>query len=119
MSGMSSPRIEELRVRAAPLEMTADQFRSLGHDLVDRVAGFLASIRTYPVTAATSPEEVRVSLDATRVLPEQGRDPGALLREAASLLFEHSYSTAIRVSMATSHRAPIPSVCLQTCWLLP
>src|SRR5437764_14083753 len=90
VNGMSSPRIEELRVRTAPLEMTEDQFRSLGHDLVDRVAGFLSSIRTYPVTAATSPEEVRVSLDATRVLPEQGRDPGALLREAASLLFEHS-----------------------------
>ncbi|MBZ5623783.1 MAG: hypothetical protein LAQ69_34540 [Acidobacteriia bacterium] len=87
---MSSPRIEELRVRTAPLEMTGDQFRSLGHDLVDRVAGFLASIRRYPVTAATSPEEVRASLDAARVLPEQGRDPGALLREAAGLLFEHS-----------------------------
>jgi aromatic-L-amino-acid decarboxylase len=87
---MSSPRIEELRVRAAPLEMTEDQFRALGHDLVDRVAGFLASIRKYPVTAATSPEEVRASLGATRVLPEQGRDPGALLREAAGLLFEHS-----------------------------
>ena len=47
-------------------------------------------IRTYPVTAATSPDEVRVALDATRVLPEQGRDPGALLREAAGLLFDHS-----------------------------
>src|SRR6266516_950943 len=87
---MPSTRIEELRVRTAPLEMTEDQFRSLGHDLVDRVAGFLASIRTYPVTAATSPEKVRASLDATRMLPEQGRDPGALLREAADLLFEHS-----------------------------
>ncbi len=87
---MSLPRIEELRVRTAPLEITEDQFRLLGHDLVDRVAGFLASIRTYPVTAATSPEEVRASLDATRVLPEQGRDPSALLHEAAGLLFEHS-----------------------------
>jgi aromatic-L-amino-acid decarboxylase len=87
---MSSPRIEELRVRAAPLEMAEDQFRSLGHDLVDRVAGFRASIRSYPVTAATSPEEVRACLDAARVLPEQGRDAGALLCEAAGLLFEHS-----------------------------
>jgi len=87
---MSSPRIEALRVRTAPLDMTEDQFRSLGHDLVDRIARFLASIRTYPVTAATSPEDVRASLDATRMLPEQGRDPGALLREAADLLFEHS-----------------------------
>jgi len=66
---MSSPlRIEQLRFRAAPLEMTAEQFRSHGHDIVDRIAGFLASIRTYPVTP----------------------DPDALLRNAADLLFAHS-----------------------------
>ena len=29
---------ERLRTRAAPLDMTGDQFRSLGHDLVDRIA---------------------------------------------------------------------------------
>jgi glutamate/tyrosine decarboxylase-like PLP-dependent enzyme len=85
-----SSRIEQLRFRAAPLDMTDEQFRSLGHDLVDRVAGLLATIRTRPVTPAESPEEVRAALAATRVLPEEGRDPMALLREATGLLFEHS-----------------------------
>ena len=88
---MSSPlRIEELRTRTAPLEMTSDQFRSLGHDLVDRIADFLACIRTHPVTRAESPEEVRAALDATRVLPEEGQDPKVLLRDATALLLEHS-----------------------------
>ena len=42
---MLSTRIDQLRSRTAPLEMTEDEFRSLGHDLVDRIAGFLASMR--------------------------------------------------------------------------
>ena len=70
--------------------MTDEQFRSLGHDLVDRIAGFLASLRTHPVTPAESPEEVRAALAATRALPEEGKDPDELLRDAADLLFEHS-----------------------------
>jgi glutamate/tyrosine decarboxylase-like PLP-dependent enzyme len=86
----SRVRIEELRARAAALDMTGDQFRSLGHDLVDRIADFLASIRTYPVTRAEPPEQVRAALAATRALPEAGQDPRALLRDTADLLFEHS-----------------------------
>jgi aromatic-L-amino-acid decarboxylase len=83
-------RIEELRNRAAPVDLTSDQFRSLGHDLVDRIAEFLASLSGRAVTRAESPEEVRAALDANRVLPEEGQDPSALLRDAAALLFDHS-----------------------------
>jgi glutamate/tyrosine decarboxylase-like PLP-dependent enzyme len=70
--------------------MTAEQFRSLGHDIVDRIASFLASIRTHPVTPAESPEEVRAALAAARALPEEGKDPNELLRDAADLLLTHS-----------------------------
>src|SRR5215510_13721969 len=84
------PRIEQLKLRTAALEMTAEQFRLLGHDLVDRIAGFLTSIRSHPVTRAESPFEIREALGATRALPEEGSDPGALLQHACDLLFEHS-----------------------------
>jgi len=84
------PRIEELRTRAARVDMTSGQFRSLGHDLVDRIADFLASLRTLPVTRAEPPEQVRAALDANRALPEDGQDPASLLRNTAALLFEHS-----------------------------
>ena len=88
---MSSPiRIDQLRFRTASLDMTDEQFRTLGHELVDRIAGFLASMRTHPVTPAESPQEVRSALAATRELPEEGKDPGALLADATRLLFEHS-----------------------------
>ncbi len=83
-------RIEELRTRDTPIDMTSDQFRSLGHDLVDRIADFLASIRTQPVTRAESPEEVRAALCANRALPEEGQEPESLLRDTAALLFKHS-----------------------------
>jgi glutamate/tyrosine decarboxylase-like PLP-dependent enzyme len=81
---------EGLGVRTAPLEIPSDEFRSLGHELVDRVADFLASIREYPVTRTESPQEVRTALDATRELPEEGQDPKSLLRNATALLLEHS-----------------------------
>ena len=44
--------VEELRSGAAALEMTGEQFRSLGYELVDRIAEHLDSIRSWPVTPA-------------------------------------------------------------------
>src|SRR5438128_9357877 len=87
---MASINLERLRTRKAPLEMDAKQLRSLGHDLVDRVADFLDSMRGHPVTRAESAEEVRAAVTANRVLPEEGQDPESLLRNTAALLFEHS-----------------------------
>lgn len=83
-------RIEQLRARSAPLEMNSGDFRALGHDLVDRIADFLDSIHTYPVTRQESPDQVRAVLGAGRALPEAGQDPKVLLQAAATLLFDHS-----------------------------
>src|SRR4051812_11162818 len=87
---MTTLSIDKLRTRSAPLDMSSDQFRSLGHDLLDRIAKFLASLRTYPVTRAESPEQVRAALSAKRSLPEEGQEAQSLLRDAATLLFQHS-----------------------------
>jgi aromatic-L-amino-acid/L-tryptophan decarboxylase len=83
-------RIERLRTRAAALDIRGGQFRSLGHELVDRVVDLLTSIGTLPVTRAESPEEVRAALSADRPLPEAGRDVESLLRDVVGLLFDHS-----------------------------
>ena len=87
---MVSINLEQLRNRTAPLEMDPEQFRSLGHDLVDQIASFLSSLRTRPVTPAESPEQVRAILAGSRALPEEAQDAGTLLRDTARLLFEHS-----------------------------
>jgi glutamate/tyrosine decarboxylase-like PLP-dependent enzyme len=90
MTSSQHLRIEKLRTRAAPLDLTSDQFRSLGRELVDRIAELLGSLRALPVTRAESPEEVRAALDASRTLPEEGREVQSLLRDTAALLFDHS-----------------------------
>ena len=75
--------------RRAALDLAPEEFRSLGHALVDEIAGFLASLPERPVTPAASPEELRALLPQGG-LPERGAAPDSLLAEAAQLLFDRS-----------------------------
>lgn len=76
--------------RMAPIAMTPDAFRAAGHELVDRVAEFLGSLRDRPVTPGETPEAVRTILDADAPLPESGSDPASLLASTTDLLMDHS-----------------------------
>jgi aromatic-L-amino-acid decarboxylase len=76
--------------RGAPLAMPPEQFRVLGHRLVDLVTERLAAIPSGPVARGESPSDVRRALGLGGPLPEHGADPRALLDEAARGLFEHS-----------------------------
>ncbi len=76
--------------RARPLHIDREEFRAIGHRLVDQVADLLASIPNRPVTPGESPAEVRAALGTGARLPEAGSDPAALLEETARLLFDHS-----------------------------
>jgi aromatic-L-amino-acid decarboxylase len=75
--------------RDAPLEMSPEEFRAAGHDLVDRVADFLGRMPAGPVTPGESPPAVRAALGGGS-LPERGAPADALLAEAAPFLFDHS-----------------------------
>ena len=70
--------------RESPFEMTPEEFRDVGHRLVDRIAEFLATLPARAVTPGETPEQVRSLLGADR-LPEKGRAPGALLERAAGM----------------------------------
>ncbi len=80
---------EDLRNRKAPLDMDPAEFRRIGHQLVDQIAGFFERMPQGPVTPAESLETVRGLLDSGG-LPEPGADAGELVAEAADLLFKHS-----------------------------
>ena len=62
----------------------------MGHQLVDDVAELLATMRDRPVTPGEMPPFVQELLGADRPLPDEGTDPGALLKETTDLLFGHS-----------------------------
>ncbi len=69
--------------------MSADEFRALGHELVEHIAAFYESLGERPVTRASSPQELRAALGDDG-LPEDGMDASKLLAEITPLLFEHS-----------------------------
>ncbi|MEO8259324.1 MAG: aminotransferase class V-fold PLP-dependent enzyme [Acidobacteriota bacterium] len=86
----NAPEIEALRQRQAPLEMAPDEFRAIGHHLVDQIADRLATLGEQGVMRDESPADVRRALGAGQTLPAAGTDAGRLVSEAAGLLFDHS-----------------------------
>jgi aromatic-L-amino-acid/L-tryptophan decarboxylase len=75
--------------RRAPIELDAEEFRRLGHGLVDDIADFLRTLPERPVAPGRGADEVRDALGRGG-LPEQGMPAEELLDDAARLLFEHS-----------------------------
>jgi glutamate/tyrosine decarboxylase-like PLP-dependent enzyme len=80
--------------RPAPLALDAHAFRTLGHALVEQLAGLLESVPDRPVTRDQAPSAIRAALDLDGPLPEQGVDPAALLADTATRLFDHSLFNA-------------------------
>ena len=77
-------------MRTAPLAMSRDDFRTIGHELVDRIAEHLETLPERPVTRDESPSEVRRALGGDQPLPDAGIDARLTLTEATKLLFHHS-----------------------------
>lgn len=76
--------------RNAPIEIQSEEFRSMGYRLVDRIADFIDTLPSRPVTPGEAPLVIREALDSTRLLPDRGTDPAQLMDRAADLLFDHS-----------------------------
>ncbi len=94
--------------RTAPIEMDAEEFRRVGHEVVDAIADFLRSLPERPVAPGRSAEDVRAALGGDG-LPELGAPADELLREAGRLLFDHSTLNGHPRFLAyiTSSAAPI------------
>ena len=76
-------------MRKKPAELNPEEFRALGHELVDRIAELLAEIGDRKVAPDTTPAQIRALIGGDGV-PEHGVDPHTILRGAADLLFDHS-----------------------------
>jgi len=88
--------------------MSPDEFRRVGHRLVDRIAGFLAGIRTDPLTPGETPAELR-QLIGRPPLPQEETPADGLVDEAAELVLGHSLRNGHPRFMGyiTSSAAPI------------
>ena len=73
----------------AVIDIPTDEFRAMGHRLVDDIAALLDAIRKKPVAPGKKPSEVRALLGQAS-LPETGEDPGLILEDATRLLFRNS-----------------------------
>lgn len=75
--------------RESPIQITKEDFRQTGHDLIDSIADFLETIKQKPVTNGESPKELQAILgDAS--LPENGAPVKEIFSRAVGLLFKHS-----------------------------
>jgi aromatic-L-amino-acid/L-tryptophan decarboxylase len=94
--------------RQAALEVPPEEFRRLGHELVDRLAEFFAGIHGRPLTAGETPAEIR-DLLGRGPLPAGGTPAASLLPETTRLLLEHSLFNAHPRFMGyiTSSAAPL------------
>jgi len=86
--------IDDLRQRKTPLEFSAEEFRALGHQLVDRIASHFDTIRERSVTPGESLAVVRRAIGADQGLPVTGSQSHAMLEEITETLFEHSLFNA-------------------------
>jgi aromatic-L-amino-acid/L-tryptophan decarboxylase len=104
-------KIQALRYRIAPLEMTPSEFRKAGYRLIDQVAELLCTLPERPVAPNESPATLRALL-GSHSLPEHGRDASTLLDEATNLLFDHSVFNGHPRFMGfiTSSAAPIAAL---------
>lgn len=76
--------------RKAAVELSGDQFREMGHHLVDQIAEMLETMRERPVTPSPEPADIRRMIHSPRPLPMEGSDPKQLLENATSLLMNNS-----------------------------
>jgi aromatic-L-amino-acid/L-tryptophan decarboxylase len=83
-------KVETLKNRTAAIEMVPDEFRALGHELVDSLADWLVKMPNGLVTKDESVADIRRVLGSERGLPDAGEGAAQVLREAANLLFDHS-----------------------------
>ncbi len=71
-------------------DLDADEFRAIGHWLVDELARFYETLRDRPVSTGETVADIRALVGADAPLPEHGQDPRALFDSVLPLVRDHA-----------------------------
>ncbi len=75
--------------RESPIEISREDFREIGYQLVDTISHFIETIHEKPVTTGETPKQIQQLL-GNASLPEYGTSVPAIIAKASDLLLEHS-----------------------------
>lgn len=76
-------------LRVSPIEMSKDDFKSIGYSLVNAIADFYENISQGSVTTGETPKQIQAVL-GKNTLPEYGTPVTELFDKATDLLLNHS-----------------------------
>ncbi len=80
---------DPLNDRFAPCDLPPEEFRAIGHSLVDSIADFLRDLPRAPTATSLMPDALR-SVLGRRAMPEEGRDIAPVIEEFSRKFFELS-----------------------------
>ena len=75
--------------RESPVEITKDEFKKIGYQLIDTISHFIHTINEKPVTTGETPKQIQTVL-GNASLPEQGTSVLELVSKTSDLLLNHS-----------------------------
>jgi aromatic-L-amino-acid decarboxylase len=75
--------------RTRVIQIPGQEFKKIGYELIDKIAGFLDTIEQRPVTTGENAIQLQ-DLLGNDGLPEYGISPDKVLSKATDLLFNHS-----------------------------
>jgi aromatic-L-amino-acid/L-tryptophan decarboxylase len=79
-----------LSTRSTNVELSTEEFKKLGYELIDRIAELNRTISERPVTTGESGGTLGALLQSQVQTEEEGQDAGAVLPRATDLLFNNS-----------------------------
>jgi glutamate/tyrosine decarboxylase-like PLP-dependent enzyme len=75
--------------RKSPLEITSEEFRKIGYQIIDSISDFIDTINEKHVTTGESPEQIQ-KIIGTSSIPESGKSAEEILSRATDILLNHS-----------------------------
>ena len=75
--------------RETPIEISKEEFKKIGYQLIDTISDFIDTIEEKPVTTGESPKQLQ-KIIGTSSLPENGAPVEELLSKTSELLLNHS-----------------------------